>query len=235
MSWEPSEKIMDWAKNMVRAISEGGTWRIPETGAAYRFFKIKKEIHLITGGLDEYFHKNLKTFGKLGYKVLDRRGITPEDAKLAKNSFQLVTVPFDADVETLREMMPMMLKNISENQTGFLLGIDNFEENPGKLEALFKKIFETGFVACLVVSATLVEPRQSGLGAYEVWMALSYSRLAGLFNQPTNLNDPEFLIDLEAAKQIAMKVKPLSKQDHKDDLGKPMTLEEGQHRIRRIK
>jgi hypothetical protein len=70
-------KYLEWGRGMLATISEGGTWVIPETQATYRFFHETKQIHLVDGEIDNYFHKNVATFKELGYQVLDRRGITP--------------------------------------------------------------------------------------------------------------------------------------------------------------
>jgi hypothetical protein len=64
-----------WAKNMVRQINDKGTWGIPANGCTYQFFRSKKEIHLVQGDptQDDWHEKNIRLFGAIGWKVLDRR------------------------------------------------------------------------------------------------------------------------------------------------------------------
>jgi hypothetical protein len=72
-SWQPNERDIAWAEQMVRIIKNEGTWCVPESGQIFQFYHDPKEIHLIYGDPKHiYFEQNKICFGKLGYTVLDK-------------------------------------------------------------------------------------------------------------------------------------------------------------------
>jgi len=73
MGWEPDAKQIAWARRLVQQIKDGGTWEIPATGNVYTFHHGPKEVHLISGKVDDWHHKNVILFSKIDYKVIDAR------------------------------------------------------------------------------------------------------------------------------------------------------------------
>lgn len=58
---------------MTRMARHGMRWGVPMNCTVYVFDKEKKELVLVDGPVDDVFHKNAITFGKVGWKVVDGR------------------------------------------------------------------------------------------------------------------------------------------------------------------
>lgn len=72
-NWEPSESDIVWVSNLVNILKEGAVWTLPMNGQQYQFFHSKKEIHLVSGPMDNMFTKNKLAFSQIGYTVFDKR------------------------------------------------------------------------------------------------------------------------------------------------------------------
>ena len=75
--WEPTEGILDWFRTMIRVATDGATWACPGNQSIYTIHKEKKEVHFMLGDdaddHNNWHQKNVLTFAKLGYTMLDKR------------------------------------------------------------------------------------------------------------------------------------------------------------------
>jgi len=71
--WEPEEKDIAWAENLVGMMNDGGVWGAPDSGQVFQFHHDLKEIHLIKGDPNHiWFEQSKICFKKIGYTVLDK-------------------------------------------------------------------------------------------------------------------------------------------------------------------
>ena len=69
--WEPSEKDILWAKNLVNSLKEGGVWALPGSGCIFKFSHKNKTIELVLGDTDtEIVERTEEVFKRIGYTLM---------------------------------------------------------------------------------------------------------------------------------------------------------------------
>lgn len=68
--WEPTPQMIEFFRAMLAQLNWLSIWQVPATGSVYSIDKERKTLTLIKGQPDEWHWKNVKTLGKLGYRVL---------------------------------------------------------------------------------------------------------------------------------------------------------------------
>lgn len=71
--FEPTEKDIIWAQQLISSLKEGGTWAVPMNGQIYRIYHAKKELHYVAGEGIDLFNRCKRVFFKCGYKTIDKR------------------------------------------------------------------------------------------------------------------------------------------------------------------
>lgn len=68
----PPERVLDWCRNIVRIIADGGNWGIPRSGTTFRVDHAKKRLVLVTPGNDDGadFEATKHVFSYIGWDVV---------------------------------------------------------------------------------------------------------------------------------------------------------------------
>jgi hypothetical protein len=64
------ESVLEWCRNLVRVLADGGVWGIPRSGLVFRVDKEGKRLILIAG--DRYnddFYATKRVFKQIGWGV----------------------------------------------------------------------------------------------------------------------------------------------------------------------
>ena len=72
---DPSEETLEWCRNLIDTLTDGGVWGIPRSGATFRVNKQAKTLTLIpiegTSDLAQGdFDATKIVFAKIGYRVI---------------------------------------------------------------------------------------------------------------------------------------------------------------------
>ena len=74
INWQPGQEDLDWTRNLIRMMRDGGRWGHPATGNVYVFRKQAKELEFVHGDAFHELHQNtVKVFEALGWQVVDKR------------------------------------------------------------------------------------------------------------------------------------------------------------------
>jgi hypothetical protein len=66
----PSDDVLEWCRQLVRAIADGGVWGIPRSGTIFRIDQAKKQLVLICCGEDDSdFLATRRVFKHIGWDV----------------------------------------------------------------------------------------------------------------------------------------------------------------------
>ena len=73
----PPEHILEWCRNLVRTLTDGGVWGIPRSGTVFRVDKTNQKLILLTAGHDDDsdFFATQEVFSHIGWDV-----VRPDDA-----------------------------------------------------------------------------------------------------------------------------------------------------------
>lgn len=82
LAYEPRESDLDWARNLVAHMKDGGLWGAPATGLIYQFNHRARTITMVSPEslLDTSFqafvmHEQTRiVFGKIGYTMIEPQG-----------------------------------------------------------------------------------------------------------------------------------------------------------------
>lgn len=76
----PPDHVLEWCRQLVRAMKDGGVWGIPRSGVVFRIDKKNKQLVLTTGRPeDEDFVATKHVFSFIGWNV-----VTKEETSDAK-------------------------------------------------------------------------------------------------------------------------------------------------------
>jgi hypothetical protein len=65
------EHVLDWCRNLVAALRDGGVWGIPRSGIVFRVDKKNQQLILTTGEPDdEDFLATKRVFKQIGWRVI---------------------------------------------------------------------------------------------------------------------------------------------------------------------
>ena len=88
--WEPTKSQILWAQELVNKMNENGIWQSPTQGASYKFVKSKRELHFLKGDENHTWHKkNVILFSRIGFKVIDKRGINGETIEAVSKNLKI--------------------------------------------------------------------------------------------------------------------------------------------------
>lgn len=70
--WTPSYSDIEWTKQLINSLKEGGTWLVPANKSIWTFRQEAKEAHLKSGDANEETNSRIKTILQeyLGYNIL---------------------------------------------------------------------------------------------------------------------------------------------------------------------
>lgn len=61
---------MEWLRNLITVMADGGVWTVPATGACYALDKSAKTLTLIGGPVDDWFWQTSVVAERIGYKTV---------------------------------------------------------------------------------------------------------------------------------------------------------------------
>jgi hypothetical protein len=73
INYTPSFEHIQWAKQMVRLLNDGGRGVVPANNTVYEIDRVNMRISLVAGEIDDWFYKNIILFRSMGYEVVDGR------------------------------------------------------------------------------------------------------------------------------------------------------------------
>jgi len=68
MDWDPKQSDIEWVKNLIRSLKEGGTWAVPCAMSIFTFYHSEQEYVLVGDPSDATNRKTVKILGMLGWK-----------------------------------------------------------------------------------------------------------------------------------------------------------------------
>ena len=76
----PSEQVLEWCRNLVRAAADGATWGIPRSQTFFRIDKTNKQLILVIPGFDDGadFEATRRVFRRIGWEVIEGDSGTTE-------------------------------------------------------------------------------------------------------------------------------------------------------------
>ena len=76
----PSEQVLEWCRNLVRAAADGATWGIPRSQTFFRIDKTNKQLILGIPGFDDGadFEATRRVFRRIGWEVIEGDSGTTE-------------------------------------------------------------------------------------------------------------------------------------------------------------
>lgn len=70
---QPPEHVLEWCRNLVRVLSDGGVWGIPRSQIVFRVDKQARKLILIVGDADDDdFIATKKVFKHIGWTVVGK-------------------------------------------------------------------------------------------------------------------------------------------------------------------
>ena len=72
--WMPADSDVEWVKELVRMIKDGGTWAVPCSLSMFTFYHSKKEYVLVGDKNDPTNHKTFRILNMLGWKERRKDG-----------------------------------------------------------------------------------------------------------------------------------------------------------------
>ena len=69
---KPPDHVLEWCRQVVRIIADGGVWGIPRSGTTFRLDHKNKRLVLIMPGRDDYadFEATKHVFAYIGWDVV---------------------------------------------------------------------------------------------------------------------------------------------------------------------
>lgn len=86
--WEPSPHVLNWFRNLLRTLKNGGEWVVPATGQVYQVDQNNRTVKLVLGDPndpDQWHEKTKLTFQALGYTVYDEPPGNPDEVSFAES------------------------------------------------------------------------------------------------------------------------------------------------------
>lgn len=89
--WRPDPAQLQWTRNLIASMNDGGTWGVPANGNVYIFDKKANVLRFVAGDENNVLHqRTVVIFNQLGWTVRDERGnATGLDATAFAESRQL--------------------------------------------------------------------------------------------------------------------------------------------------
>lgn len=79
MKWQPRPSDIEWTRNLIDKMRDGGVWGIPMNQSVWKFDKTNKALICIHGKMDDMFHKLTTVCKHLGYTTrLALESLTPQ-------------------------------------------------------------------------------------------------------------------------------------------------------------
>lgn len=79
MKWQPRPSDIEWTRNLIDKMRDGGIWGIPMNGSVWKFDKTNKALICVHGKVDDMFHMLTTVCKHLGYTTrLALESLTPQ-------------------------------------------------------------------------------------------------------------------------------------------------------------
>lgn len=68
MTWTPRQSDIDWTRNLISMLKDGGVWAVPMNGNVYRFNKVTQTVSLEIGTADDTHQRFLACLKAIGWQ-----------------------------------------------------------------------------------------------------------------------------------------------------------------------